>query len=84
MYSIILTDSFSKELSKLGKKERERIKEKLRRSAESPLHYFEKLVGHKISKLRFGNYRIIAQLSVSAEEIICLSVKHRKNAYGQL
>jgi len=84
LFEIYLTKTFAREFKKFGKKERERVKKKLFSSARNPLHFFERLTGDGLFKLRIGKYRIIAQINFSKRKIILLSIKHRKKVYRKL
>ncbi len=84
MFEIFVTKTFARELKKLEKTERERIKKKLQISAENPWLYYERLTGHELFKLRIGKYRIIGQINIQQKKITLLSVKHRKKAYKKL
>jgi len=84
LFELFLTKTFAREFKKLEKKERERIKKKLRLTAQKPDSYYERLTGHGLFKLRVGKYRLIAQINWTAKKITLLSVKHRQQAYRKL
>ncbi len=60
MWQLLFTKRARKDLLALEQDVAKRIVARLEKVAENPLHYFSKLVGSPYSKLRAGDYRIIA------------------------
>ena len=84
VFEVLFPDPFSRELKKLEKKDCERIKEKLKEAAISPFHYFEKLEGFNLYRIRIGKFRVIASINFQQKQITCISVGLRKNIYRNL
>jgi len=70
-----------KELSKLDKKEAQRITRKLEQASENPHYFFSRLVGREDYKLRISDYRAIVLLLYSEKTIFVENIGHRKNIY---
>jgi len=81
MYDIIFDEEAIDFLKKLPKETRKRIYSKIISSKPNPLHYFERLEGRKEFKLRVGDYRIIADISINSKKIEIILIGHRKNVY---
>jgi mRNA-degrading endonuclease RelE of RelBE toxin-antitoxin system len=81
VYELFITKSFAKQLKKLNKNERERVKEKLKASKENPFIYFQRMASSPLFKIRIGKYRIRARIELTKKEIWPLSIKLRKNVY---
>ena len=81
MYEIIYSKDAEKFLDKLPQEQRERIINTIERARVRPDHYFERLVGDKASKLRIGDYRIIADIDNGQLLILIIKIGHRKNIY---
>ena len=81
MYKIVITQRAVKDISKLDKKMKERIAEKLHLVAQNPVLYSKKLTNPKIGtyRLRIGEYRVIFDLENST--MIVLRIGHRKEIY---
>ena len=81
MYSVIYDDVALEDLSKLEKKIRKRIFEKISLTKENQFHYYEKLTARDEYKLRVGDYRVIADIDEKTKRISILLVNHRKDVY---
>jgi mRNA interferase RelE/StbE len=81
MYSVIYDDVALQDLSKLEKKIRKRIFEKISLTKENQFHYYEKLTARDEYKLRVGDYRVIADIDEKTKRISILLVNHRKDVY---
>ena len=68
-------------IRKLDKAVVERILKKLEEACGNPYQFFERLSGREDSKLRVGDYRIIARVMHSEKIIFIVSIGHRKNIY---
>ena len=85
-YSVLLTQTAEKELSRLPNKEIKKIVEILKSLEENPRPIgCKKLKGYKnLWRLRIGNYRVI----YSIDDIILLvdirEIGHRKDIYDKL
>ena len=84
MFELLVPKNFADELKKLQKFEIVRIKEKLTSAQENPLHYFERLPGHELFRIRIGKFRVIASINFNARTITLISVGLRKNIYKKL
>ena len=81
MYEIILTHRAVRDVNKIGKSEQIRIAKRLRKYAEDPIKFAQKLTNPKIGTFRFriGDYRVI--FDVVGNTIVILRVGHRKTIY---
>ena len=70
-------------MSKMEKKDAERITDKLDDAAENPQHYFERLSGHDEFKLRVGDYRVVALILHGAKTVFIQNIGHRKKTYDK-
>jgi mRNA interferase RelE/StbE len=80
MYSLIYSDRFFKQLSKLNKDLQKRIVSTLERCRIRPYAHVKKLVGPYYS-LRVGDYRIIMDIKEDKLFIFVIEVGHRKKIY---
>ncbi len=76
---IVLDEEAVDKLSKLGKKTRRRIFDKILSTKKNPFSYFKRLSGRKDYRLRVGDYRVIAD--ISKEMIQVTNIGHRRNIY---
>ncbi len=81
MYNIIFDEEAIDFLEKLVRPERERIFSKIVSAKENPFHFFERLKGISVFRLRSGNYRILADIDKSDKTIHILCIGHRRNVY---
>tara|TARA_B100002003_G_C14134567_1_gene545596 strand:+ start:210 stop:455 length:246 start_codon:yes stop_codon:yes gene_type:complete len=80
MYSLIYSDRFFKQLSKLNKDLQKRIVSTLERCRIRPYAHVKKLVDPYYS-LRVGDYRIIMDIKEDKLFIFVIEVGHRKKIY---
>jgi len=80
-YRIILTQRAVKDLSKLRKEAKERIKKALQKYAENPFLYATKMTDSSFSDYRFrvGDYRIL--FDIDDDEIVILRIGKRDDIY---
>jgi mRNA interferase RelE/StbE len=80
-YKIILTQKAVKDLSKLRKEVKERIKKALQKYAENPFLYATKMIDSNFSDYRFrvGDYRIL--FDIEGDEIVVLRIGKRDDIY---
>ena len=83
MYSVEISATSEKFLSKLPKKEAERILEKLQAMRESPFNYAVRLKGTQLWKLRIGDYRAEVDIIIKGQTIFVVRIGHRRNIYQQ-
>lgn len=83
-YYLTYTNAAFKDIHKLNKTTKQRIKKTLERYQNDPLYYARKLINTECGEYRFrvGDYRIIFDLEDN--KIIILRVGHRKNIYQNL
>lgn len=84
MYEIIFDEEAIGFLSKISKKLKERIFNKIISTKESPFQFFERLKGRKDYKLRAGSYRIIADIDKKKKIIEVTLIDHRGKVYKSL
>ena len=80
-YKLVYTQRAAKDISKLQRNVKERIKRTLERYAENPFFYARKMTGPTLGTYRFrvGNYRVI--FDIEGDELIILRVGHRSEIY---
>jgi mRNA interferase RelE/StbE len=71
-------------LEKLPKKARKRIFRKIMDSKQNPTHFFERLEGSDLYKLRIGDYRVIADINNNLKIIKIVLIGHRRNVYKRM
>ena len=76
-YEIIFSASAYKELSKLERKDQERIVSALERLRIRPERYVSKLVGDPAYRLRVGQYRVLMDINEGKLMILVIKVGHR-------
>jgi len=84
-YKVLLSPKTNDFLEKLDKKDKERMKNKLKNLKESPelgKPLTGKLTG--LWSLRAGDYRALYQIRHSELLILVLKIKHRKNVYNKI
>ena len=80
-FEFIFSDEALAQIKKLDNKTAKRMLDKLESTSSNPLHFFERLTGREESKLRIGDYRLIAKIMVNEQKVFILSLGHRKNIY---
>ena len=80
-YRIILTQKALKDLSRLRKEVKERIKKALQKYSENPFLYATKMINSSFSDYRFrvGDYRIL--FDIKDDEIVILRIGKRDDIY---
>jgi mRNA-degrading endonuclease RelE of RelBE toxin-antitoxin system len=68
-------------LRKLDKKDSKRITRKINEIILNPNRYIFSLIDMEISKIRIGHYRIFVNYYKEKNQLVIISIKHRKNAY---
>ena len=81
MYEIFLSDKAQKQLTKLNKKERERIGSVFERIKIRPNAFVKRLIGTPHYSLRVGNYRVILDIKHKDLIILIIKIGHRKKIY---
>ena len=83
-YSLVYTHRAAKDIKTLEGTIKDRIGKTLRRYAEDPLRYAEKLTDPRLGTYRFriGVYRVI--FDIEGKDIVILRVGHRKDIYRRL
>lgn len=81
IYSLVYTKSSLKDIQKLEKIIKKKLKKKLELLATNPLYYSKKLIHSDLGTYRYrvGNHRVIFDLDKN--KIIVLRVGHRKEIY---
>lgn len=80
-YRLTYTRRAAKDISKLQKSTKERIKKSLDKYAEDPLLYARKMADTTLGTYRFriGEYR--ALFDIEGDEIVILRLRHRSEVY---
>ena len=84
MWKILVMPRARKDLRKLDKRISGRIIEKIKQASLNPKKYFHELVDSPYSKLRIGDYRVIAVVEIKDKEIEIRKIGHRKNIYKKI
>lgn len=81
VYQLIYTKSAFKDIKKLDKVSKKKIKQKIEQYSVHPLTYARKLVRSSIGthRWRAGNHRIIFDLD--GKKIVILRIGHRREIY---
>ena len=69
------------DLHGLPKKVAARIISKVDQSSGNPTRFFTRLVGSEYSKMRVGDYRVLALLMHETKVLSIQKVRHRKSVY---
>ena len=72
--SLIQLESFDKLMAR-------RIVKKIESTKADPYRYFKRLIGRPESKLRVGDYRVIAEIDEKEHKIFIRSIGHRRDVY---
>ncbi len=85
-YGIELMKSAAKALSRIPKKDRKRISEKIDSFAEHlPAAETTKMKGdNPFHKVRVGNYRIIYEINDDVLQVLIIKIGHRKDVYRKI
>ena len=81
MYDISYSNSASKFIKKIPKREQDHILSVIERARIRPESHFKRLVGQKTYKLRAGDYIIIADIYEEKLFILIIKIGHRRNIY---
>ncbi|MFH0970879.1 MAG: type II toxin-antitoxin system RelE/ParE family toxin [Candidatus Diapherotrites archaeon] len=84
MYELLYSDTAKKQLDKLENHVQERILTALERTRINPFLYFFKLTGREFSRMRIGDYRIVADITKQKLEILIIKVGKRENVYDSI
>lgn len=85
-YTVLLSKSAGKFLSKVPLKVLDTIQEKIESLADNPHPYYSQpLVGFKgLYKIRVGEYRIIYTVKNDQLEVLIIDIEHRNKVYKKL
>lgn len=83
MYQLLFDKDFKKFFSKLNKKEKQRILEKLKELKIYP-ELGKHLIGIDLWSLRVGKFRILYKIIQDKLIILILTAEHRKSVYDNL
>ena len=81
VYSILITETAKKQLSKIDRQSATRIDEKLREISHDPFLYITRLAGLELYKLRVGDYRVLMSIQKNRLIIVVVEISHRRNVY---
>jgi mRNA-degrading endonuclease RelE of RelBE toxin-antitoxin system len=84
MFALAYDSKAAKQIEKLPLEIGARIANKLRKSKQNPLRFFERLQGRLDYRLRVGKYRVIADIDFVEQKITVTFVGHRKNVYEKI
>lgn len=83
-FSVDISETAAKDLDLLDKKNCEIILKKLKKTAENPIHFLERLSGYTLYKLRCGDYRAVIRLDTANQIMQVVMIDHRENVYKRL
>lgn len=80
-YQVIYTKSAARDVKKLDRVVKKKIKKRIETYSQTPLRYARKLLDSKIGSYRWrvGNHRIV--FDVDGAKIVILRVRHRREVY---
>jgi len=80
-YELVYTERAVRDITKLDRATRERIRKTLERYRRSPFDYAQKMADPKLGSYRFriGEYRVI--FDIEGDQIVILRVGHRREIY---
>ena len=81
MYTLLYTKTAVKDIEKLDKVAKKRLKKKLEEYQKDPIKYAKKLTDPRLGtyRWRIGNYRIV--FDIDKQNIIILRIGHRREIY---
>ncbi|MGA8536019.1 MAG: type II toxin-antitoxin system RelE/ParE family toxin [Thermoplasmata archaeon] len=82
-WSIKWSDTAVRDLHRLDRTAARGVVTRLEASALDPTHYFTRLTTSDEYKLRIGDYRLLAVLSLSEQTILVERVDHRSRIYDR-
>ena len=80
-YSIRVTETAKKQLSKIDKQTARRIDSKLREIASDPFAHVTRLVGLELYKMRVGDYRVLMSIQKDKLVVMVVEIGHRRKVY---
>jgi len=80
-YSIRVTETAKKQLSKIDKQAARRIDKKLQEIASDPFLHVTRLVGLELYKMRVGDYRVLVSIQKDKLVVMVVEIGHRRNVY---
>jgi len=81
-YILLGLSGIERELSRLNKRDYEKIEAAILQLAEDPRPAScQKLKGRDAWRIRVGNYRVIYEIDDQARNVVILNVGHRKEIY---
>jgi len=81
VYTLLYTKTAVKDIEKLDKVAKKRLKKKLEEYQKDPIKYAKKLTDPRLGtyRWRIGNYRIV--FDIDKQNIIILRIGHRREIY---
>ena len=80
-FAVLLHPRAARDLEKIEKVSRQRIKEQLRMLKDRPEHVGKQLRFSGFWSLRVGDYRVIYEIDGKKRQVIVLFIGHRKKVY---
>ena len=81
-YRIEILKSAAKELEEIGKRDQERIVERIRSLASDPRQSgTKKLSGAEKYRIRQGDYRILYKIKDEVVTVVVVRIRHRREVY---
>lgn len=80
-WTIRITRPAERDLDALPIEVRERVVRKLQAASRDPFRFFERMTDRPDWKLRVGDYRVLAELSLRTTTMWVTAAGHRRNIY---
>lgn len=80
-FDVRFSDRALDDLRRLPRAIQVQIVRKLEQSRPDPVRFFKRMAGHKVYKLRVGDYRVLAEIDPGEKTIRVGHVAHRRNVY---
>lgn len=80
-YKLVYTKSAAKDIKKLDRVVKKKIKKRIESFSKSPLKHSRKLIDSRIGgyRWRVGSYRVV--FDVVGKDIVILRIRHRREVY---
>ena len=83
-FSVDISETAQKDMDSLDNKTCGGVLKRLKKTAENPLHFLERLSGYTLYKLRCGDYRVVIRLDTANQIMQVVMVDNRENVYKRL
>ena len=81
LFEVIWSRQALRDLDSLDATVQMRVILRVRQSQADPFRFFSRLKGERAFKLRVGDWRVVADISLGERKMVVVAVGHRKNVY---